>query len=202
MQKRLLLGDDHPMIRKGLRVVLDYYFRDIEVNEACSSTEIMSALSHSHYSHLLLDIVLPDGTILEILPNIVTLYPRVKISIFSMQPADIYKRVLRQYGIYYYISKTLVEDAMVALLGKFLNDVRPPREEAFPPMPDNPFSLLTARELEILHYILKGMGSSEIGNLLNIKYNTVSTVRSNIYEKSHTGNITELFELASRHNVS
>ena len=202
MEQRLLLGDDHPMIRKGLRVLFEYYFKSIEIKEACSCTEIMSELSHSCYSHLLLDIVLSDGTILEILPNIVSLYPRVKISIFSMQPAEIYKRVLQKYGIHYYISKTLVEDSIVGLLGKFLNDVCPPREDVFPPAQENPFSLLTARELEILHYILKGMGSNEIGSILNIKYNTVSTVRNSIYEKSHTGNITELFDLATRYNVT
>src|ERR1700749_4309455 len=75
MQRKLLMGDDHPMIRKGLRVLFDYYFEDIEVKEACSCNEIMRELSHSHYSHLVLDIVLADGTILEILPNIVSLYP-------------------------------------------------------------------------------------------------------------------------------
>jgi DNA-binding NarL/FixJ family response regulator len=202
MQKRILLGDDHTIIRKGLRALFDHHFKNIEVDEACSCAEIMRELSHAHYSHLFLDVVLSDGTILEILPNIVSLYPRAKISIFSMQPAEIYKRVLQPYGIYYYISKTVVEDGIVALLRKFLNDVRPPREEVLAPRPDNPFSLLTARELEILHYILKGMGSNEIGSLLNIKYNTVSTARSSIFEKSHTGNITELFELASRYNVT
>ena len=119
-----------------------------------------------------------------------------------MQPAEIYKRVLQKFGIHYYISKTFVEDSVVDLLGKFLNDVSPPREDLFPPTPDNPFASLTPREFEILHYILKGMGSNEIGGILNIKYNTVSTVRSSIYEKSHTGNITELFELASKHNVT
>jgi len=202
MQRRILVGDDHPIIRKGLRALLDYYFKTIEVREACSCAEIMRELSHSHYSHLLLDIVLSDGTILEILPNIVRLYPKVRMLIFSMQPATIYKRILKQYGIYYYISKTLGEDSVAVQLGRFLNNVVPLPEDAFPAIPDTPFSLLTARELEILHYILKGMGSSEIGSILNIKYNTVSTVRGNIYEKSHTGNITELFELASRYNVT
>jgi two-component system, NarL family, invasion response regulator UvrY len=202
MQKRILVGDDHPIIRKGLRALLDYYFKSIEVREACSCAEIMRELSHSRFSHLLLDIVLSDGTILEILPNIVRLYPEARMLIFSMQPATIYKRILQQYGIYYYISKNLGEDAIAVQLGRFLNDVVPPPEDAFPSIPDTPFSLLTARELEILHYILKGMGSSEIGSILNIRYNTVSTVRGNIFEKSHTGNITELFELASRYNVS
>jgi DNA-binding NarL/FixJ family response regulator len=195
------MGDDHPMIRKGLRVLLGYYFGSIEVKEACSCNEIMTELSHSHYSHLLLDMVFCDGTVLEILPNIVSIYPRVKISIFSMQPAVIYKRILQKFGINYYISKTLMEDSIVDLLGKFLNDVSPPREDAFSLIPANPFSFLTARELEVLHYILKGLGSNEIGRILNIKYNTVSTVRSSIYKKSHTGNLTELFELALMHNI-
>ncbi len=202
MQQKLLLGDDHPIIRKGLRVLLSYHFKDIEVKEACSCSEIMRELSHSYYSHLLLDIVFSDGTILEILPNIISLYPHAKISIFSMQPAEIYKRIFQKFGIHYYISKTLVEGPVVDMIGKFLSDVCPVRNDVSASMSVNPFSSLTARELEILHYILKGMGSNEIGNKLNIKYNTVSTVRSSIFEKSHTGNITELFDLALRHNIT
>lgn len=202
MQKKILMADDHPMIRKGLKALFDYYFKDIELVEACSCNEIMRKLSQSAYSHLILDMVLSDGTILEILPNIVSLYPGSGILIFSMQPAGIYQRALSHYGIHHYVSKTLPEDSIIPLLGKFLNNERPAHRQAVAQTLDNPFSMLTARELEILHYILKGMGSNEIGNILNIKYNTVSTVRTHIFEKSRTHNITELFDLATRCNLA
>jgi two-component system, NarL family, invasion response regulator UvrY len=136
------------------------------------------------------------------LPNIISLYPRSRILIFSMQPAETYYRVLNHLGIFYYMSKTLPEDRIVCQLGKFLNNECPVQDEKAVRIPDNPFSLFTARELEILHYILKGMGSNEIGNILNIKYNTVSTARTHIFEKSRTHNIRELFELATRYNVN
>jgi two-component system invasion response regulator UvrY len=202
IQKRILIADDHPMVRKGLIALFGHYFANTEITEACSCNETMMKLWKSEYSHLILDMVLTDGTVLEILPNIVSLYPRSRILIFSMQPEETYRRVLNHLGIFYFMSKTLSEDSIVCQLGKFLNNELPAPGEKGVQIPDNPFSLLTARELEILHYVLKGMGSKEIGNILNIKYNTVSTVRGHIFEKSRTNNIRELFELATRHNVN
>jgi DNA-binding CsgD family transcriptional regulator len=70
-----------------------------------------------------------------------------------------------------------------------------------PQIPDTPFSLLTAREFEILHYLLKGIGSKKIGDILNIKYNTVSTAKTHIFEKSQTSDISQLLELAARHRI-
>jgi DNA-binding NarL/FixJ family response regulator len=202
MKKRILIADDHPMVRKGLIALLGYNFNITGIAEACSCNETMRKLMKDEYSHLILDMVLIDGTVLEILPNIVSLYPRSRILIFSMQPADTYQRALKRYGIDYCLSKTLPEACIVGLLGKFLNNDCPSPEEADTRLPDNPFALLTARELEILHYILKGMGSSEIGDILNIKGNTVSTARTHIFVKSRTNNIGELFELAMRYNLS
>ena len=190
------------MVRKGLMALFAHYFGEVKISEACSCNETMRKLMKSGYSHLIMDMVLPDGTALEILPDIRSLYPLSHILIFSMQPAGTYQRALNNYGIYYYLSKTLPEDIIVRQLGKFLCNECPAPEETGVQIQDNPFSFLTARELEILHYLLKGMGSSEIGNTLNIKYNTVATARTHIFEKSRTNNIVELFELATRHNVT
>jgi DNA-binding NarL/FixJ family response regulator len=202
MKKSILIADDHPMVRKGLKALFAHYFSHTEITEACSCNETMRALMKDEYSHLILDMVLTDGTVLEILPNVVSLYPRSRIMIFSMQPAATYQQALKRYGIHYYLSKTSSEDAVVRLLGKFLNNEAPSTEGTEAQIATNPFSLLTARELEILHYILKGMRSNEIGDILNIRCNTVSTARTHIFVKSRTHNITELFELATMYNVT
>ncbi|MGN6567107.1 MAG: helix-turn-helix transcriptional regulator, partial [Flavipsychrobacter sp.] len=66
----------------------------------------------------------------------------------------------------------------------------------------NPFINLSARELEILHYLLKGMGTKGIADTLNIKMNTVSTVKNRIFEKTKIHNMKELIELATLYNIN
>jgi DNA-binding NarL/FixJ family response regulator len=202
MKKSILIADDHPMVRKGLKALFAHYFNNTEITEACTCSETMRKLMKAEYSHLILDMVLTDGTVLEILPNIVSLYPRSRIMIFSVQPVGAYQQALKRFGIHYYLSKTSSEDGIVRLLAKFLNNESPLAGGTDVQVAANPFSLLTARELEILHYILKGMGSNEIGDILNIKCNTVSTARTHIFLKSRTNNIRELYELATRYNVT
>jgi DNA-binding CsgD family transcriptional regulator len=94
-----------------------------------------------------------------------------------------------------------MEDRLIPLLNKFLNNEPVDSERMVPQIPDTPFSLLTAREFEILHYLLKGIGSKKIGDILNIKYNTVSTAKTHIFEKSQTSDISQLLELAARHRI-
>jgi DNA-binding NarL/FixJ family response regulator len=202
MQQRILIADDHPLVRKGLIAIFNSYFNIFEITEACSCNETMKKLIKNEYSHLILDMVFMDGTALEILPNIISLYPTCNIMIFSMQPVATYQRVLKQYRVNHYLSKASPEDSIVCKLGRFLSNEIPQAVETGVQIQDNPFSLLTARELEILHYILKGLGSNEIGKILNIKYNTVSTARARIFRKSRTNNMVELFDLAALHNVN
>jgi hypothetical protein len=66
----------------------------------------------------------------------------------------------------------------------------------------NPFTSLAPRELEILHYVLKGIGTKEISETLNLKMNTISTIKTRIFEKTNTGNIKELMQLATLYNVN
>jgi len=198
----ILLADDHSITRRGLKLLFELYFGYPDMSEVSSCSELMKELSRKAYSHLVLDIILSDGSSLEVLPAIQKLYPDLRIMIFSMQPAGIYAKALRQYGIRHYVSKTIQEDETIKLLRRFLQNDPPAPDHGESSGLDNPFSDFTPRELEILHYMLKGTGTNEIASALNLKWNTISTVKNRIFEKTNTGNVIELKDLATLYKVN
>jgi DNA-binding NarL/FixJ family response regulator len=201
MSPQILIVDDHSMIRKGIKLLLQLNLGYYDIEEVASCAELMSELKKKKYTHLILDMILPDGTSLEILPNISSLYPKMNIMMFSMQPADVYSDALKKYGIRYYLSKTSPEEKTIAILKSFLADEQP-AEKQVSSKHNNPFSSLSARELEILHYLLKGQGTKFISETLNLRMNTISTMKKRIFEKTNTDNLKTLTELAVLYNVS
>ena len=189
------------MIRKGLKIFMQLNLGHNDVNEVATCSELMKELVKKKYSHLILDIILSDGSTLEVIPNIRRVYPDLQIMVFSMQPAEIYGEALKQYGINYYLSKSVGEEEMLQMLRRFMKNEIPRKSTTFQHH-DNPFSALAPRELEILHYVLKGIGTKEIGETLNLKMSTVSTIKNRIFEKTSAGNIKELIDLATLYNVN
>lgn len=200
MQPKILLADDHSLIRKGIRVLCELKLDVREVCEVSSCSGLMKELAKGEYTHLVLDINLSDGSSLEVLPNIRQLYPTLKITILSMQPMVVYARALKPMGIVHFISKSAPEEDTIRLLRQFLQNEEPAREAEAGGK--NPFSNLSPRELEILHYMLKGVGTNEIARNLNLKWNTISTVKNRIFAKTTTANIIQLKELATLYKVN
>lgn len=200
MEPKILIADDHSMIRKGLKLHMQLSLGYTDLHEVATCNELMKELVKNKYTHLVLDIILSDGSTLEVIPNIRRVYPDLKILVFSMQPAEIYGEALKQYGINYYMSKSVGEEEMIQILQKFMRNEEPVRQNNI--HHDNPFKTLAPRELEILHYVLKGIGTKDIANTLNLKMNTISTIKNRIMEKTTAGNIKELMELATLYNVN
>lgn len=202
MQPLILLADDHSMIRKGLKLYVQVNLGYTNIFEAGTCNELMKELVKRDYTHLVLDIILSDGSSLEVIPTIRKLYPKLKIMVFSMQPAEVYGVALKQYDIRYYLSKSAGEEEILEMLKRFIQNEVPARKDSAVVKSSNPFSLLSPRELEVLHYILKGMGTKEIAETLNLKMATISTLKNRIYEKTNAGNGKELMDLASLYNVN
>jgi DNA-binding NarL/FixJ family response regulator len=202
MQARILICDDHSMIRKGLKLYLQLNLGLSDVGESASCNELMVALQRKIYTHLVLDIILADGSTLEVIPAIRNLYPDLQIMVFSMQPAEIYGEALKQYGIQNYLSKSAGEDEILSALSQFLHNELPLATHPGKSRHQNPFTNLSPRELEVLHYLLKGIGTKEVSELLNIKMSTVSTLKTRIFEKTASNNIKDLIQLATLYNVN
>jgi len=202
MQPKILIADDHSMIRKGLKLYMQMNLGYTDIHEVGSCQELMNALSERCYTHLILDIILRDGSTLELIPQIRNCCADLKILVFSMQPQIIYGEALKQYGIRHYLSKSTGEDEIIQALKKFIENDLSPDETGKAVGHDNPFKALAPRELEILHYVLKGFGTKNIAETLHLKMNTVSTIKNRIYEKTRAANIKELIELATLYNVN
>lgn len=202
MPTNIIIADDHSMIRKGVKLILKTILGYDNITEVRSCNELMREMRKRECTHLLLDIIFPDGTALEIIPNIVQLYPSIKIMMFSMQSPGVYSEVFRQYGINYYLPKSVSEEDTIMYLKKFFSDefIQPLENNVF--SNKTPFSTLSPRELEVLHYILNGHHTKTISELLNLSMSTVSTLKKRIYEKTGTENLTQLLEQANLHNIN
>lgn len=203
MPTKLLIADDHSMTRKGLRLLTEGYTSKDCIQEVWTCNQLMKELLTKGYSHLILDIFLSDGSTLEVIPTIRNLYPELEILIFSMQPIAVYERALQPYRIRHFISKAANEIETLRLIGQFLTNQRPSPVS----LPDKeettlPFSGMPAREMDVLHYLLKGWKTTQIAGTLNLSVSTISTLKARIFERTQTKNVIELMELASIHNVN
>lgn len=202
MEPAILIADDHSMIRKGLKLFMQLNLGYHQIKEVGTCNELMKELVKNKYTHLILDIILTDGSTLEVIPNIRRVYPDMKIMVFSMQPQDIYAEALKQYGINNYLSKNLGEEEILSFLEQFIKNSDPVTQKSSSIAQLNPFIQLAPRELEVLHYLLKGMRTKQIGETLNLKMSTVSTIKHRVYEKTGAGNLKELLEMATLYNVN
>ncbi len=201
-QPIILIADDHSIIRKGLKLYIQFDLGYTDIREVSSCSDLMKELVKKKYTHLILDIILTDGSTLEVIPNIRKVFPDLNILVFSMQPEEIYGEALKQYDIKYYLSKTSEEAYILKKLRDFFQNERLVKSRTGVSAHRNPFTNLTTRELEVLHYVLKGVGTKDISETLNLKMNTVSTLKNRIYEKTNTDNVKQLLELASLYNVN
>ena len=202
IKPKILIGDDHGIIRRGISLLIQMEIGDYSITEAASCSRVMSELNRNYFTHLILDITFPDGSALEILPNIKSLYPALNILIFSMQPPEIYGEAMKQFDITYYLSKTSDNSTVVKVLTNFLNNDMNIAESNQMVSGINPFKSLSPRELQILHYMLNGFGTKKISETLNLKMNSVSTLKKRIYQKTESPNFKALIDLCTLYKIS
>jgi two-component system, NarL family, invasion response regulator UvrY len=201
MSPKILLADDHSMIRKGVRLLCQVEMGLSEIAEVMSCKELVSKLSEDCYTHLVLDLNLADGSSIDILPQIRERYPDLKIAVLTVQADNIYHDLLKKYGIDCFINKAANADDTLQRLGRFFRNERFGRSKEPATERKSPFSDIAPRELQVLQHWLRGTGTKETARLLGVTMSTVSTVKAKILEKTNTANFVELSELAKLYKI-
>ncbi len=200
MEAKILIADDHSIVKMGLTAILNKMGAK-QIDTVSNISELKEVLKRNVYTHLVLDIIMPDGNSIELIEHINTTQPKLSILVHSMQPVEVYGKIASKFNIHSYLHKGASETEINYQLELFVKNqplqIKKKLDETI-----NPFSTLAVRELEILHYLLNGHRTKEIATNLGLKMNTVSTIKSNIFEKVKAESFTHLLQLAHVHQIS
>jgi len=210
---RIILGDDHSVIRRGLRLVLEQQ-KDFEVvGEASDGREAVS-LAEAHKPDIaVLDITMPNLNGIEAARQITAKGPATSIIMLSMHADESFVLRALKAGARGYVLKEAPEADLVQAVrlvsgGKSFFSPAVSRllvEDYVRRLQDkdieDSYDLLTSREREILQLIAEGKSNKDIANMLNLSLYTVETHRSNILEKLNLHSVPELILYAVRKGV-
>jgi DNA-binding NarL/FixJ family response regulator len=218
---KVLLVDDHRILREGLRALLSEQAGLVVVGDASNGEEAVALVAELHPDVVVMDMVMPRMSGLEATTLIRRLYPDVKVLILSMYDDDEYVQRVIQAGASGYVLKGVAADDLVraihevhrgssflqpTIAAKLIEDYvrrvrgdRPavaeaPRHDA----PGGDEEPLTTREREVLALIAGGSTNQRIADLLELSRKTVESHRTNIMKKLDAHDVTELVRYAIR----
>lgn len=204
---KILLVDDHPVLRKGLVRLIDTKNGFVVCGEASAATDAMIQIRDLRPDLVIVDIGLPGASGIELTKTIRAEFPRIPVLILSMHEEALYAtRALRAGAMGYIVKQDAIDNIVVALDevlngGRYLSPViaaqmhsNGPGGEALPT--NDPMALLTDREFEVFEMIGKGREVREISEALGVSPKTVETHRTNIKEKLKLKNARQVTRMA------
>ena len=212
-QIRILLADDHTIIRSGLRLLLEQQEDFKVVAEANDGREAVGLVSKHHPEVAVLDIGMPQLNGIEATQQITANEPRTQVVILSMHSDEGYVLRALKAGARAYILKNSAEADLIRavrtvadgksffspVISKMLVEdyVRQMQERKI----EDSYDLLTTREREVLQLLAEGKSNKEVAGILNLSLYTVETHRSNIFQKLNLHSSAELILYAIRKGV-
>jgi two-component system invasion response regulator UvrY len=206
---RILIADDHPMFREGLRRILAGYPDFNVADEASNGQEVFEKVQNNEYDMVLLDIAMPGTPGLEVLKRLKNEKPKLPVLVLSMYPEEQYAVRVIKAGASGYLTKQSASKELItairrisggrkyitsSIAERLADDVEPIAEK---PLHDT----LSDRELEVYRMIAAGKTTTQIAEELFLSGKTISTYRSRILEKMKMKTNAELIHYAIKHNM-
>ena len=207
---RILIADDHAVVREGLKRVLCGMPEAVEVGEAGSAHEALTLARRTRWDVALLDIAMPGGNGLDLLKQLKREQPSLPVLILSMYPEEQYALRVLKAGALGYLTKESATEQLVAAVQAARRGQRYASPEIVGHLVDalavekdeSPQKTLSDREFEILRLIAQGLGVSRIAQRLSLSVSTVGTYRARLLRKLGLRQTAELIAYAVRHGLA
>jgi len=206
---RILLVDDHAVVRRGLIQILEDSLRGAEIAEASTGQEALTRAAEGNWDIIVLDISLPDINGLEVLKRIKAENHQARVLVLSIYSEDQYGVRMMKAGAAGYLTKATAPENLVAAVKKVVSGGRYvsralTEKVAFDVLGDsenNPHERLSDREYQIFHLLASGESVSEVARELSLSVKTVSTHRQHILEKMNLQTNADLIRYAFQHEL-
>jgi len=189
----ICIADDHPLVREGIKKVVNQDTSDVTVTgEASDGKEVVEVLSHSVPDMLILDIMLPDKSGLDVLKEIKKCYPGLPVLILSIHPEDRFAVRALKAGAHGYLNKKCISEQLITAIHRIVidqkkyisQDVADQLANRVDMSEDQPLhENLSDREYQIMCMIASGKEANEIAEELSVGIQTVHNYRSRIKDK-------------------
>ena len=206
---KILIADDHPVVRAGLKELLSGAFGKLTFTEAKTAQETIEMASKEEWSLVILDVSMPGRSGIDILSDLKRAQPKLPALVLSMHPEEQFARRALKAGASAYMTKETVPEELVkavrkvlaggryvsaALAEKLASDLREGTNLT-------PHEILSDREFQILQMIASGKTVTNIAEELALSVKTVSTYRARVLEKTGMRNNAELIRYAIENHL-
>jgi len=206
---RVLIADDHTVVRRGLKQILLEGFPTAQIEEVPDAEELIKRVMQAEWDVVISDLSMPGRSGLEALQQIKQLQPKLPVLILSIHPEEQYAIRVLKAGASGYLSKDSAPDELVnavqrVLLGKkYITDTIAEKLASVLDQDSNksPHEYLSDREFSVLKMLAAGKSVSEIAESLFLSVTTVSTYRSRIMTKMNMKSNADLTLYAVEHKL-
>lgn len=203
---RVLIADDHAVVREGLRQIITKQADMVVADEAATGADVLNKVGEASYDVVLLDLSMPGRSGLEILGDIKRVHPETRVLILSVHAENLYAVRALKAGASGYLSKESAPEQLVEAIrkvsggGKYITPSLAERlaNELETDFDKPPHEKLSDREYQVLCMLASGKTVKEIADELSLSVPSISTYRARVLEKMNMKNNAELAHYAIR----
>jgi DNA-binding NarL/FixJ family response regulator len=202
----ILLVDDHPVVRQGLRQILSEEFKDVVIAEAGDGMEAIAQAQRRAWDIVILDIGIPGMSGLEVLKEMREIRPRMRVLVLTMYPEEQYANRFLRSGAAGYMTKDrarseLISGVRTVLAGERYISPHLTHIMGSAPSPERPHEALSERELKVMIGLAGGKRLTDIAKEMSLSIKTVSTYKRRVLDKMHMKVNAELTRYAIEHGL-